>query len=78
MKDHWDELDNHPARIRMAEFGTRDFSCTLDDGEDLLTFFGQADYRVDSEGTTITEVRYWPRNEGMREAVEEWVSMNLL
>lgn len=78
MRDHWDELNNHPARERAAIFGTRRFLAQLVDGEgDLLTFFGEVDWREDSEGLRVTDIRYWPDNESMRESIEEYVYMNL-
>lgn len=75
--DPWDFDSRHPARGRPALFGTKKFLATLDDGSELLTFFGEVDWREDSEGFTITDIRYWPDNEDMRESVEDWVSMNI-
>lgn len=73
MKDHWDELNNHPARIRMAEFSTRKwFKTFLDQDEDLVSVAGEVDYKVDSQGLTILFVRFWPYNEFLEDAVHDY------
>lgn len=77
MRDWWDTDSRHPANQRDAEYGLKSFVCTLDNGEELLTFLGEVDFRLSAEGVVVGEVRFWPENEDFREAIEEYVSMNL-
>lgn len=74
MLDPWDFDSRHPARLRPAEIGTRAFVCSLENGEgEMVTFIGEADYRTDSEGTSITDIRYWPYDKSMADSVDEYV-----
>jgi hypothetical protein len=72
--DYWEELNDHPSRSKSALFGTKNFFCHLEDLDgEMLTFYGEVDWREDSEGLRITDIRYWPPNESMRESVEDFV-----
>lgn len=78
MVDPWDFDSRHPARAKSAEFGTKRFICQLKDCDDeSLTFLGSVDYRIDEFGVTIENLEYFPHYPKMREAITEWVSMNL-
>lgn len=71
--DPWDLDSRHPARGKMAEFGTKTFIFSTRDAEDEpVTVIGEYDYRVDSEGTSLLEVRYWPNDEFLLDDVYDY------
>ena len=75
MKDWWDDLNWNPRLTRDARFGTRAFTCTVEDADgEMITVVGCFDWKENSEGRTISDIEYYPKNESIRESVEEYVS----
>lgn len=73
MRDWWDYDSRHPANGRSAIFGSKLFLAVLDLDDDVRTYSGRVDYKIDELGLHIEGIEYYPSDEGVRDLVEEYV-----